>query len=471
MVSHVFRSGAIIALLAFAGLWALQNTKGTPLGGLGTGYVVFDARSGDFAASQKVPPAASDMVGEFSNKKSSSCGFHLFANGQSVKKAKDSSNEDAKLPLYKVTFDPVGNVTFSLNACGPFIPGDSPLYEKLAHSPLAFFEMTAVNGNTAAVEAAAALEFSNTSGAANLLGGANSGTNDAAANNKAISFDGTANDGNAYLQADCDVAAATFSAGALGDFLTTGTLTNGAGNVVAAKCTIPANGAARFKFVLSWWRTFVSDVDRYGSGHVDEENYYYHNYYANSKAAGRFGMENFDAVVGGVTSMVSRVMGSNFPEWYKDRLLNNAYPLIHNSQCAQDGRVAFWEGGWPVIGTFDQGQHAALWFTFNWPGMQWRELQYRARTSHPGVGNDAADLKGQIHHDVNSGPEKWTPDAHFMCPWDNWQHDDYWWGKNTTNWADLNCMFIFKAYELMLATGNRDSLIRYFPSPSFTASA
>ncbi len=463
MMVHGVRSAMIIAMLVFGNGWCLGNTKGVPLGGFGTGYVVFDARSGDFATSRKVPPAASDDTSEFSNKKSSSCGFHFFANGQSIKKAKNSSTEDAKLPLYKVTFDPVGKVTFSLNACAPFVPGDSPLYEKLAHSPLAFFEMTAVNGNSVAVDAAAALEFSNTSGFANLLGGADSGMNDATANNKAVSFDGAASDGNAFLQVDCDGAGAVFSAGALGDFLTTGVLTNGAGNIVAAKCTIPAGGSARFKFVLSWWRTFVSTVDRYGSGHVDEENYYYHNYYADSKAAGEFGMGKFDVVVNGVKSMVNRVMGSNFPEWYKDRLLNNLYPLMHNSQCAKDGRVAFWEGQWPIIGTFDQGEHAGLWYTFNWPGMQWRELQYRARTSHPGVGNDAADLKGQIHHDLNSGPEKWTPDAHFLCPWDNWQHDDYFWNTNTTDWADLNSMFIFKAYQLMLATGSRDSLKTYFP--------
>jgi len=461
MKMNVLRYCLIIALLVCASAWSFGNTKGTPLGGLGTGYVVFDARSGDFAASGKMPPAASDGVSEFDNKKSSSSGFHFFANGQSIKKAK-TNNEDAKCPLYSAIFDPISKVTFVLRACGPFIPGDSPLYDTLSYSPLAFFEVVAVNDNATAVEAAVALEFFNTNGSTSLLGGGIVGTNDAAANNKALLYEGTGNIGNLYMQTDCDIPGATFSAGTMGDFLTTGTLTNGTGSIVAAKCTVPANGTARFKIVMSWWRTFVSTVDRYGSGKVDEENYYYHNFFNDSKAAGQFGMKHFDAVVNSVRYMVDRVMGSNFPDWYKDRLLNNTYTLIHNSQCAKDGRVAFWEGRYPIIGTIDQAEHAAVFYTFNWPNMQWHELQYWARTSHTGV-NEEAGLAGQIHHDVNMGPAGWTDDAHFMCPWDNYTHEDYFYDKNTTPWADLNCMFIFKAYELMMATGNKDSMKIYFP--------
>jgi hypothetical protein len=460
MAFYLLRSILFVALLSFGSAWALQNTKGTPLGGFGTGYVVFDAQSGDIAASGKVPPAASDGVSEFAAKKSSASGFYLFANGQGKKKA-TTTNEDAQCPLYTANFGAYGGVTFTLRAHGPFIPGDNPTHDSLAHSPLAYFEITAVNGGATAVDAAVAMEFSNTTGTTNLIGGADAGTNDATMNNKAISYAGTANTGNAYLMVDCDNAAATFSAGTEGAFLTSGTLTNGAGNIVAAKCNIPANGTARFKFVLSWWRTFISTADRYGSGHVDEENYFYHNYFADSKAAAQFGMAHFDAVSTGMTTMVSRIMASNFELWYKDRLLNNTYPQIHNSQCAKDGRVAFWEGHYPIIGTIDQAEHAALWYSFNWPSMQWRELQYWARTAHTGVGEEAA-LKGQIHHDFNSAPETWNDQAHFMCPWDDYKHADYWWVTNTTDWSDLNSMFIFKAYELMMATGNLDSIKTYF---------
>ena len=41
-------------------------------------------------------------------------------------------------------------------------------------------------------------------------------------NNAAITFAGAAAAGNAYLMADCDVSGATFSAGAMGSFTTSG---------------------------------------------------------------------------------------------------------------------------------------------------------------------------------------------------------------------------------------------------------
>jgi hypothetical protein len=56
-----------------------------------------------------------------------------------------------------------------------------------------------------------------------------------------------------------------------------------------------------------------------------------------------------------------------------------------------------------------------------------------------------------------------------MFAWDDYLHADYWYQVTTTDWSDLNSMFIFKAYELMLATGDRDSLTKYWPYLKNTA--
>jgi uncharacterized protein (DUF608 family) len=459
----------ILTLFLTTEIWGLSGTNGTPIGGMGTGYVLYNAVTGDFAASQKIPPAASDGILEFANKRSRSSGFHFFVDGTYLWKARTKS-EDAKCPLYTANYGkvPNTNVSFTLNAFGPYVSGDNNLNFQLITSPLAFFEITAKNEGSKTADVAVALEFSNVSNGKNLLGGSNDGKNDPASNNRGITFSGTSAEGNAYMLVDCDNKNASFSAGAMGTFSTNGVLTNGSGNLIAAKCNIPAGETVRFKFTMAWWRTFISTVDRYGTGKPDSENYYYHNFYDNSKSAAEFGNAHFDLVSNGVKSMVSRVVESNFPEWYKDRLLNNLYPLIHNSQCAKDGRMAFWEGHYAIIGTLDQGEHASLWYTFNWPKNQWQELQYWIRTAHTGVGEDK-ELKGQIHHDFNTGPAQWTLEAHFMAPWDDYLHKDYWWSQNTTNWSDLNTMLIFKAYELMLATGNLDSMKIYFPKILNTA--
>ncbi|MCX7727327.1 MAG: non-lysosomal glucosylceramidase, partial [Chitinispirillaceae bacterium] len=461
--------------------WGLSKTRGTPLGGMGTGYVKFDARTGDFAASSRIPPGGGDMVCEFPGKMSSSSGFHFFAGGESVKKAK-TEKEDAKCPLYTADFGNIKNVNFSLKAFGPFIPGDSELNNKLAASPLAFFEITAKNEGSSAIEVAVALEFTNKSSERNgLLGGEPNALIDKEMGNKSIFFprakyndvpSNPNNEGEAYIIVNCSKDGTIYSAGALGEFLTKGILSNTDGNCVAAKCNIEAGESVRFKFVMAWWRTFVSGIGRYDSSKIDEDNFYYHNFYKNSKEAALFGMEYFDKVRDGVVLMVNRVMGSNFPDWYKDRLLNNTYPLIHNSVWTKDGRVAFWEGGYGILGTLDQGQHAAIWYIYNWPHNQWLELTYwiRNRWRYPNSKNDPT-LVGQIHHDFNMGPERgFIPrESAFMAPWDHFDRPDYFWDNDATDWSDLNVMLIFKAYELVIATGKVDSISKWYPQILETA--
>ncbi len=373
----VARSGLALALCAWSSLWALASTNGTPLGGFGTGYVVYNARTGNFAAVAKVMPAASLGSNEFNSYQSSSCGFHFYANGASKQKA-TSTTEDAKCPLYTADFGSTGGVNFKLTAFGPFIPGGNSLNDQLSHSPLACFDITATNSGAAAVTAAVALEFSNqTSGGTNLLGGANTGTSDG---NNAITWAGDTANGNAYMIVNCDNSSATYSAGTMGSFLTAGTLTAGSGNLVSAKCTIPAGGTAHFKFIMAWWLRWINPGGTKSPGGA--EDHWYHNFYPASKDAAAFGMSHFDQIETGASSIVDRVLACNFPAWWKERLLDNLYPMVHNSVAAKDGRTGFWEGAYPIIGTLDQGEHASLWYAFNWPQNQWHELQFWARQSH-----------------------------------------------------------------------------------------
>ncbi len=459
MFSRLISLAVVVILASTSDILALKGTRGTPIGGMGTGYVGYDATKGNFYASGKVPPAAtSGWAGADYSRKPTSSGFYFFADGQAVSKA-TTTDEDAKCPIYTAKYEAIKGVTFTLTAFGPYLPGDNPENFKLATSPLAFFDIAATNSNAAAVDVAAAMEFAN----GGLLGGANSGTVDGA---QAISFAGT-ND-NAYLAVDCDGTSPTYSSGAIGTFTTAGTLANAAGDLVAAKCNVPAGGTVHFKFTLSWWRKYeTTSTSRY-SNWDGKENYWYHNNYADSKAASTFGRSKFDAVKTGITSFVTRTMASNFPDWYKDRLLNNTYPLIHNAQVTKDGRLAFWEGLYGIIGTIDQGQHAALFYSFNWPEVQWKELNYWRSTTRK------APNLGQIHHDFNIGVSNFYENAEkdaarFMCPLGDHDNKDYWWFPNTETWADLNMMFIFKAYELMLATGNVDSMKAYLPAVKQTA--
>ncbi|MCW8966407.1 MAG: hypothetical protein OQK82_06955, partial [Candidatus Pacearchaeota archaeon] len=417
----------ITLVFNFSG-WALSGTGGSPLGGMGTGYVTFNGQK--ICVSGTMPPAAANGV----EKEVSASGFSFFVNGTAKKQLKATS-EDAKCPLQTADFGTMENVKFDLDAFGPYWPGMGKEKYQLATSPLAMFNITAVNNGSTDAEVAVTMEY---------------GTGGSPDGEKAISF----GNGKDYLMVDCDGATPTFSAGGTGSFESDGTLSNAAGNSVAAKCTVPAGETVNFKFVLSWYRTY------------DQEGYYYHNFYDNAKDAADFGMSKFDSTRNSITSFVDRVMGSNFPEWYNDRLLNNTYPLVHNSVCAADGRCAFWEGCYGIIGTIDQGQHAAVFYTFNWPSVQWHELQYWSRQQRS---------SGQVHHDFNEGRQNFSPNStqnnRHLLPWDDKNHADYWWFPQTETWADLNSMYIFKAYELVMATGEVDSLKLYWESIKKSAGA
>ena len=438
-------------------LFGLAQTSGTPLGGMGTGYVVYNAVTGDFATSAKIPPFGYNnaYVNEFEgspNNISSSSGFHLFVNGQTAVMKAKTANEDAKLPIYTAAFAPVGPVTFTLTGFGPFIPGNANA--RTAQLPLAMFEVVATNSG-AAVDAAVAMEFADINGNRGLLTANSTGNGAPALGNKAISYGSQTGTDNAFLIAGCDQATATYSAGANGSFNTTGALSNSAGNAVAVKAAIPANGSVKFRFVLSWYR--LNEASGSNGQKEYRENYYYHNFYRNSQAIAQYGMDNFTTIHAGATSIVNRVLASNLPDWYEDRLLNNLYPMLHNSISTKDGRVAFWEGKYAIIGTLDQQEHAQPFYTFTWPEIQWRQFKYWARTQFQG------EKLGQIHHDHNQGPYVWTVDAHYLFKWDEWNHIDYQYCPDISNWSDLNIMFIFGCYELFMATGDRDSMTAMWP--------
>ncbi len=89
-------------------------------------------------------------------------------------------------------------------------------------------------------------------------------------------------------------------------------------------------------------------------------------------------------------------------------------------------------------------------------------MNYWARTQHTGIGEDSL-LKGHIHHNFNSPPDHWTPEAHFLCQWDDYLRKDYWFEPVNAYDPVPQIMFIFGVYELMLSTGNRDSLMQIWP--------
>jgi len=414
---------AAAAMINLAGnsLSAITNSTGTPLGGIGASYIVYNARTGGFAKGYRL------TGNHWYTEKSVPGGFHLYTrvNGTAATSVKATTvDEDAQPPIYRAHYAALQNVKFDLLAFGPYATGD----DSAATFPLAFFEFTVTNNNSVSAEAAVALDIDG------LVGSA------------PVRIDGgfsTQGAENASVIAAAAASGAQVTAGSsVSDFSADGVLDNSNGHLVAVMAIVGPGQKAVFRFVVAWYQNFGS------------EGFYYQNYFAASSPAASWGMANFSRIRAGATAIVDRIMGSNLPSWFNNYILENLYPLMHNGQTAKDGRVAFREGTYHIIGTLDQMGHAQLPVSYNWPSINWRQMEYFARTQM------RAPAEGAIHHDFGTNES--------MCAWDARDasdgHYDYapQYGGIST-WGDLNALFVLNIYELFLATGDTTKLRMLWP--------
>lgn len=459
-MKHILKlmPAAVIALcLVSPDLFAAKGTTGTPLGGLGAAYIVYNGQKSIFVKGYR-------LTGQHWYQETAfNASFNLYTNVDGTVKTvpeMKSNDEDATIPIYKVNYAEINKIKVDLLAFGPYVSGD----EKSSVMPLAFFEFNVENKNSKSAEAAIAFQISGLAGENPIkiedLNG--------------VYWDKTASradSANSALVATSDMSDAQITTGGtLKDFFATGTCMGTGGGIAAVKLTLPPNTTGKIRFVVGWYLEF-KDITRFESGpnglKVVDEGFRYQNDTIGVKSsidAVRYGLSEFVRIRDGASDFANRVLAiKGVPEWYKDRLLNNLYPLTHNSQYTRDGRFAWREGKYYIIGTIDQQGHAQIASSYNWPEGQWRQMQFWARTQR---NQDALEL-GQIHHDFN-GPQSGTEKIPAMCAWDDTKHPDYWWSP-TRNWSDLNSLFLVNIYELFLATGNMEWLDRLWPYMMNTA--
>ena len=149
---------AVILSLASPEPFAASGTTGTPLGGLGASYIVYNAAKNIFVKGYRLSGQHWYHEAKFD------ASFNLYTKvGGNVKTMTNlkSDREDAIIPIYNVNYDIVNNIEVDLLAFGPYVSGD----EKSSVMPLAFFEFVVKNNNTTAAEAAIAFKISDLAGA------------------------------------------------------------------------------------------------------------------------------------------------------------------------------------------------------------------------------------------------------------------------------------------------------------------
>ncbi len=434
----------VILSLVSPELFAAAGTTGTPLGGLGASYIVYNAAKNIFVKGYRL--SGQHWYDEVKFDASFNLYTQVDGNVKTMPNMK-SPREDALIPIYNVDYDIVNNIEVDLLAFGPYVSGD----EKSSVMPLAFFEFVVRNGNSTAAEAAIAFKI-------NGLAGTNPRKIDGV---NGVYFDRTEvkPDNSAFAGASDMPDAEITTGSSMDQFLATGKITGPHGGIVAVKLNLAASQTGRIRFVVGWYQEFV---DKDWEGKVVDEGFYYQNYIKNSIDAVKYGLAEFVRIRDGASHFANSIMGiQELPHWYKDRLLNNLYPLTHNSQYARDGRFAWREGKYYILGTIDQQGHAQIATSYNWPEGQWRQMLYWGTTQRK------EDYDGQIHHDFN-GPKSGSDKINALCAWNEHHHSDYWWSK-TENWSDLNSLFIINIYELFLATGDTVWLDSLWPYMQKTA--
>lgn len=421
---------------------AIDGTTGAPLGGIGCGAVKFCAYQGTFSGTFRTP-CALDNFQALANTQ-----FQFFSkSGQSspvtntqlmAVQTAGRSNDDAVYPVHYANFGTINGVAVSLTAFSPV----NLTNVNLMCWPYAFYQIQVTNTATAPVDVALAFQAGLTAATTLALG-------------KGIRND----DGNfkRAVYVATDDPAAIISAGNDAGFLTTGQCSNtvsGATNKVVAKVTLASGQSKLIKFVYAWY----NNVTGFEGNH--NGMFYYLNAFNDAGAVADTGLAHFDQFRDNAVSLVTRMRGSNFPDWIKNQALVSLCNLTNNSMYRKDGRYAHTEGEWSTNGTNDQMWHARQIYTMLVPSLNWQELQYWARTQ-----KTAAAQVGQIHHDIDSCSDVvcGTPlsrNMAYMCSWDDASHGDY---RDIDLWVDLNCGFIISVYETFIATADTAKLSYFWP--------
>jgi len=439
----------IVALLATGAFaqrpsYAIDGTTGAPLGGIGCGAIKFCSYSGEFSGTWRTPcaldnfqPLVSTLFQFFS--KSGQAAPVTNTQLMAVQTA-GRADDDAVYPVQYANFGTPNGVSLGLTAFSPFNLSNVDLM----CYPYAFYQIQVTNTNATSIDVALAFQARLTAATTSAVG-------------KGIRNDDGTLKRAVYGASDDPAAVITTGTSADAGFLTTGQCSNtvsGATNKVAVKVTLAAGQSRLIKFVYAWY----NNVTGFEGNH--NGMFYYLNAFNDAGAVADTGLAHFDQFRDNAVSLVTRMRGSNFPDWIKNQALVSLCNLTNNSMYRKDGRYAHTEGEWSTNGTNDQMWHARQIYTMLVPSLNWQELQYWARTQ-----KTAAAQVGQIHHDIDSCSDVvcGTPlsrNMAYMCSWDDASHGDY---RDIDLWVDLNCGFIISVYETFIATADTAKLSYFWP--------
>ncbi len=403
---------------------AVDGTTGTPLGGLGTGAVKFNAGYGTFTFNDQTPTRYGDyqlLAGAQFQLYTKSAGSIITSYPLKATQMSGRIDDNAVFPTHQVNFGILNGTGINLNAFGPF----DPIVSDNMAFPGAFYDFTFTNTGDSESEISIAFQMTT--------------------EQNPIIISGKGFSDETGLHQKCvfvydEQGSAVVSVGSDSAFFQTGNCENsisGKTNRAAAFFKLPVGGVKTVTFIFAWYNN------------SDKTRYYYTNFYGKATEVANAGLIHLPVYKQAAFSFVNRMRASNLPSWIIDQTLNSLVNIVNNSIYTADGRYCHNEGMYQMDGTMDQMWHSRQINVQLIPEIAWKELEYWARCQKKAVASE-----GQIHHDFGSNA------TYTIASWDESEYQDY---RDIDAWVDLNCGFIISVYETYIATADSIKLAYLWP--------
>lgn len=192
---------------------------------------------------------------------------------------------------------------------------------------------------------------------------------------------------------------------------------------ISAKTTLRPGESKEISFLLTWYMPHYPDVNGKDIG------VYYANFFRSSREVADYVLENKTHLWEETIAFEQLLAESSLPNWLREKLINDRFPIYTCSWFAKDGKFSINEapaGMMGCLGTMDQRLACNSLYTNFYPALDKTELSLFAKIQ----GED-----GSISHDLGFGEFVEEP--------------------RKGSWSDLCSSFILQVYKHYLYTNDR----------------
>ncbi len=215
--------------------------------------------------------------------------------------------------------------------------------------------------------------------------------------------------------------------------------------VVAATVAVPAGGSSQVHFTLGWNMPHVPTTSGADLGHA------YTNHFKDAWSAAVYASQYRDTLQSGSNEWQDLLLKSSLPVWFKQKLVNDAFPLVSNTLYTKDGKFALLETPSepdPAFGALDQWLLTRTLLASLFPKLDVEEL--RLFTQAQAASGEVPRITGTLAGGFGGATTEGTPKAGAEGP-----------GASR---PDAACNYILAVLRQYRWTGDADAMKAAYPA-------